>query len=86
MPLHAIHNKLMHPPAISAPPSVPSRLSPNGVFTEAFDIVKQHHEVTARVGTPMTGFGADRNSKREGRRNFVQNDVFTDEDGIKHTR
>ena len=50
------------------------RMSPNSVFSEAFAVVKDHHEVTARLGTPVTGYGADHNSHREGRRNFVTND------------
>ena len=65
---------------------MPGRLSPNSVFTEAFDIVRDHHEVTARLGKPVKGSGTDHNGKREGRRNFVANDQFVDEDGVKHTR
>ena len=64
----------------------PWKLSPNGVFDDAFEFVRNHSEVTARLGTPVKGYGQDLGSSREGRRNFVQHDSYVDDDGVKRIR
>ena len=64
----------------------PSKMSPNSVFNQAFEVVRNHSEVTARLGTPVKGYGRDYGSAREGRRNFIDHDQYVDDDGIYRTR
>jgi len=64
----------------------PSKMSPNSVFNQAFEVVRNHSEITARLGTPIKGYGRDYGSSREGRRNFIDHDEYVDDDGIWRTR
>ncbi|KAI2510535.1 hypothetical protein MHU86_3803 [Fragilaria crotonensis] len=66
---------------------IPTKMSPNTVFSRALDQVRSHHEVTSRFGTPIRGYGRDHGGKRVGRRNFIEHTEYTsDEDGSKRTR
>jgi hypothetical protein len=49
-----------------------SRNSPNSLFDEALEFVKEDADVVARLGTPVKGYGQDHGGNREGRRNFIQ--------------
>ena len=64
----------------------PSKMSPNSVFNQAFEVVRNNSEVTARLGTPIKGYGRDYGSSREGRRNFIDHDEYVDDDGVWRTR
>lgn len=65
---------------------MPSRTSANHLFNEAFDAVKQNHEVLNRYGEPLKGYGRDGGGRREGRRNFVEHKNYVGEDGSKRLR
>ncbi len=65
---------------------MPSRLSANYLFNEAFDAVKANHEVLNRYGEPLKGYGRDGGGRREGRRNFVEHKNYVAEDGTKRLR
>lgn len=62
------------------------RMSPNSLFNEAFDRVQSHPDVTARIGSPVKGYGKDHGGRRAGRRNFVENQTYTDKEGIQRMR
>lgn len=61
-------------------------MSPNSLFNEAFDRVQDHPDVTARIGSPVKGYGKDHGGRRAGRRNFVENQTYTDKEGIQRMR
>lgn len=65
---------------------IPTKMSPNRVFDHAFDVVRQNAEVQQRFGEPLKAYGRDHGGHREGRRNFVENTEWTNEDGDKRTR
>lgn len=65
---------------------MPSRMSANYLFNEAFDVVKANHEVLNRYGEPLKGYGRDGGGRREGRRNFVEHKNYVGEDGSKRLR
>jgi hypothetical protein len=60
---------------------MPTGMSPNTVFSRAFDVAKEHPDVTNRLGTPLTGHGHDHGGRREGRRNILDSDKYVDEFG-----
>lgn len=64
----------------------PTRLSPNSIFNDAIDVIRDNPEVTGRIGTGIKCYGLDHGGRREGRRNFIQHDEFEDENGITHMR
>ena len=59
-----------------------TKLSNNQLFNEVFEEVRNHPEVTGRLGSPVKGYGRDHGGKREGRRNFIESDEYHDEDGV----
>lgn len=65
---------------------MPTRMSANHLFNEAFDAVKANHEVLNRYGEPLKGYGRDGGGRREGRRNFVEHKNYVAEDGTKRLR
>jgi len=65
---------------------MPTSMSPNTVFNNAFESVKLNPEVTSRLGDNIKAYGGDYNRRKEGRRNFVENDVYKDLDGVKRIR
>ncbi|KAH9252900.1 hypothetical protein BASA81_009056 [Batrachochytrium salamandrivorans] len=64
----------------------PSKLGPNNVFNSAFEKIRNHSEVVARLGSPVKGYGREFSSGREGRRNFVDFDEYQNDDGVWCTR
>ncbi len=65
---------------------MPTKMSPNSVFNEALDVVKDDQRLKEAIGQPIKGYGRDHGQKRTGRRNFVEHKKFQDEDGVDHTR
>ena len=65
---------------------MPTKMSPNSVFNEALDVVKQDQRLKEAIGQPIRGYGRDHGQKRTGRRNHVEHKKFKDEDNIDHTR
>lgn len=63
----------------------PGRLGPQGLFSEAFERVRNHEEVMVMAGANMKAFGRDV-GRNEGRRNHVDSYSYTAEDGSKRTR
>lgn len=64
----------------------PSALSPNNVFGKSLEAVQKDDKVRQTFGTPIKGFGKDFGGHRAGRRNFVENLSYVDDDGVEHTR
>ena len=66
---------------------MPSRNAPGSLFDEAVTFLREDPEVTARLGTPVKGYGRDHGGHREGRRNFIQHTEVDDaRTGQKHIR
>eukprot|EP00559_Dactyliosolen_fragilissimus_P000890 CAMPEP_0184854884 /NCGR_PEP_ID=MMETSP0580-20130426/259_1 /TAXON_ID=1118495 /ORGANISM="Dactyliosolen fragilissimus" /LENGTH=273 /DNA_ID=CAMNT_0027349247 /DNA_START=26 /DNA_END=847 /DNA_ORIENTATION=+ len=66
---------------------MPTKMSPNSVFDGAFALVKDDQTIVRRFGGPLKAYGRDHGGKREGRRNFVDNTQYTDQqDGSKRTQ
>jgi len=64
---------------------LPSRLSPQTLFSECFDLLRNHDEVTRITGPDPTGYGRD--VGHEARRNHVDSRQYTDDsDGSKRSR
>jgi mitochondrial import inner membrane translocase subunit TIM21 len=62
-------------------------MSPNSVFSKSLDVIKNHPEVTRRLGYPIRGYGRDHGGSKVGRRNFIEHTEFeSPEDGSKRTR
>jgi len=62
---------------------VPLGMSPNAVFNDSFERVRNHNEVVARLGTPVKAYGK---GASDGRRNWIDHDEYVDDDGAKRTR
>lgn len=62
---------------------MPWGISPNTVFSESFEKVRNNSEVVARLGTPVKGYGR---GTSDGRRNYIDHDEYVDDDGRKCTR
>lgn len=60
---------------------MPTKMSAHSIFNKAFDAVKEHPEVTMRLGNPLKAHGHDYGGRREGRRNVIDKDEFKDEKG-----
>ena len=65
---------------------MPTSMSPNTIFNNSFELLRNHPEVTSRLGDNIKGYGGDYNRRKEGRRNFVEHDQYRDLDGIKRMR
>ena len=65
---------------------MPTRMSPNSVFNRTFEKIREHPEVVQRVGTNPKAYGRDFHQSKEGRRNFIDHDRYTDLDGVKFIR
>jgi hypothetical protein len=65
---------------------MPDKLGPNSVFNAAFDLVRNHPELTSRLGSGIKGYGRDLGGRREGRRNFIDHIKYKDDEGFDHTR
>ena len=64
----------------------PTKFSPQTIFDKALSAVREHPDVTMRIGTVEKGYGTDHGSRSEGRRNFTAKDDFTDEEGNRIVR
>jgi hypothetical protein len=65
---------------------MPSKLSPNSVFSESFELVEKNTDVVNMLGSPMKGYGKDHGGRRAGRRNHISSQQWKDDGGIDHTR
>lgn len=66
---------------------IPTKMSPNSVFSRASKIIKEKSQVTMKYGDGIKFYGKDHGGHREGRRNFIEHTQYTDqEDGSKRTR
>ena len=66
---------------------MPTKLSPNSVFDKAFEVIRSNSTIERVYGTPLKGYGRDHGGHREGRRNFIENTAYDDEqDGSKRLR
>ena len=66
---------------------LPTKMSPNSVFDRAFAVVVADERVQRIYGDPLKGYGRDHGGHREGRRNFIENTAYDDEqDGSKRLR
>jgi len=65
---------------------MPTRLSPNSLFNEAFNVVRENEEIISLIGEEMRAFGRDVGRNTEGRRNHVDSRSYKDEDGSKRAR
>jgi import inner membrane translocase subunit TIM21 len=64
-----------------------SKMSPNSVFSNSLEVVREHADVKRIFGEPLKGYGRDHGGHREGRRNFIEHTEYTsDNDGSKRTR
>lgn len=65
----------------------PTKMSPNRVFDNALDLIRNDSEITRRYGDSVKGYGRDHGGHREGRRNFIEHTERVDEeDGSKRVR
>lgn len=64
----------------------PGRMSPNALFNEAFEVVRENEEIVSIVGEEMRAFGRDVGRNTEGRRNHVESRSYVEADGSKRTR
>lgn len=64
----------------------PGDLSVNSVFNKSLEAVQKDDKVKQLFGSPIKGYGKDFGGHRVGRRNFVENISYKDDDGIEHTR
>jgi import inner membrane translocase subunit TIM21 len=66
---------------------IPTKMSPNTVFSNAHSALKDNPDVAYRFGSPIKTYGKDHGGKREGRRNFIEHSEYTnEEDGSKRIR
>lgn len=65
---------------------LPTRLSGKGLFDEVFSLLQYNDEVTNICGTHVKGYGRDFGGHSEGRRNLVDELIYTTPDGRKHCR
>jgi len=65
---------------------MPTSMSPNSVFDRTFEHIRDNQEVKSRLGSGIKAYGGEYNKRKEGRRNFVENDQFVGEDGLKRIR
>ncbi|CAM9450861.1 unnamed protein product, partial [Choristocarpus tenellus] len=66
---------------------MPSRMAPNTVLSDAFEVIKSDPDTANHFGTPLKVYGRDTNRHREGRRNFVEHIEYKEKsDDSKRTR
>ena len=64
----------------------PSRLSGTNVFSDATKIVLEDPDVNRYLGGNVKAYGKDFGGQRAGRRNWIENYIYEDEDGLQHCR
>jgi mitochondrial import inner membrane translocase subunit TIM21 len=67
---------------------MPTKMSPNSVFSRAIDVIRSHDQVKRQYGeSGLKFYGRDHGSHREGRRNFIEHtDYNSPDDGTRRTR
>lgn len=65
---------------------MPNRLSGTSVFNDALKIVLDDPDVNRYLGGNVKGYGKDFGGSREGRRNWIENYIYEDEEGMRHCR
>ncbi len=66
---------------------IPTKMSPNTVFSGASEVIRNNAIVTRQYGEKLKFYGKDFGGHREGRRNFIEHTDYTnEEDGSKRTR
>lgn len=66
---------------------IPTKMSPNTVFSKASDGIRNDSMVKRQYGDSLKFYGKDHGGHREGRRNFIEHTQYTnEEDGSKRTR
>ena len=66
---------------------IPTKLSPNSIFSTASSQVTNNPLVQRRFGSPIKCYGRDHGGHREGRRNFIEHTEYTDaDDGSSRVR
>ena len=63
----------------------PGRLSPNNLFSEAFDVLQVCDDIIEITGSPMKAYGRDV-GRNEGRRNHVDSYSYSERDGSERMR
>ena len=63
---------------------IPSRLSGTNVFSDATKIVLEDPDVNRYLGGNVKAYGKDFGGQRAGRRNWIENYIYEDEDGLQH--
>ena len=62
----------------------PGRLNPNGLYSEAYEILRKHDDVVRICGEDMRAFGRDTGS--ESRRNHIDSRKYVEADGSERVR
>lgn len=65
---------------------IPTRMSPNGAFNAALDVVRADDKIEQRYGEPLKGYGRDHGTRNVGRRNFIESTEYSEKDGSKRLR
>ena len=65
---------------------LPSRLSGTGVFHDAVKIVLDDPDINRYLGGNLKCYGKDFGGQRAGRRNWIENYIYEDEEGLQHCR
>ena len=65
---------------------MPSRLSGTSVFNDAVKLTLDNPDVNRYLGGNLKCYGKDFGGKRAGRRNWIENYVYEDEDGLQYCR
>lgn len=65
---------------------LPSRLSGTSVFHDAVKLVLDDPDVNRYLGGNVKAYGKDFGGQRAGRRNWIENYIYEDEDGMQHCR
>jgi import inner membrane translocase subunit TIM21 len=51
---------------------IPTKMSPNSVFNNAVEILRENNDIKMRFGDTFKCYGRDHGGHREGRRNFIE--------------
>ena len=54
----------------------PTKMSPNSVFNQAINKIRDHPQVQRQYGDSLKFYGKDHGSHREGRRNFIEHTEY----------
>ena len=65
---------------------LPSRLSGTSVFNDAVKVVLNDPDVNRYLGGNLKAYGKDFGGSREGRRNWIENYIYEDDEGMQFCR